>query len=284
MAHASAPAFDLPIAAAPHRLLFFVGAANVLAAMAWWTGWMAGFAPQPSVPAGWMHAFVMQYQVLPAFIFGFLLTVFPRWMAQTEASKWHYLPVGLGLVAGQALVLAGLGTGSAMLVHLGVINTIAGWVTAMVVLDAKLPMDEMLTMTIANNPEMKGVYSRVRLGSQLDRRETLLITLMSSENRAAATLAHHYPGGYAAFIKAMNAKAKALGMSHTRYVEPTGLSSKNQSSARDLATLVGVAHGDALLREYSTSTGYQVAVGNRVVQCAEEVLGIVGELKTSCLS
>src|SRR5690606_37174894 len=69
----------LPITAAPHRLMFFIGAANVLAAMTWWTGWLGGGMANPSVPAGWMHAFTMQYQVLPAFIFGFLLTVFPRW-------------------------------------------------------------------------------------------------------------------------------------------------------------------------------------------------------------
>ena len=80
------------------------------------------------------------------------------------------------------------------------IASVTKLMTAMVVLDAKLPMDEMLSMTIANNPEMKGVYSRVRLGSQLDRRETLLITLMSSENRAATTLANHYPGGYLSLI------------------------------------------------------------------------------------
>ncbi|HEU0153070.1 MAG TPA: NnrS family protein [Arenimonas sp.] len=129
------------LAAAPHRLLFFIGAANVLAAMGWWSGWLGGWLSSPSVPAGWMHAFVMQYQVLPTFIFGFLLTVFPRWMAQTEASRWHYLPVGLGLVAGQALVLAGLVTGSAMLVHLGVVNTLAGWIAAMVVLGGWLARD-----------------------------------------------------------------------------------------------------------------------------------------------
>jgi len=122
------------IAAAPHRLLFFIGAFNVLAAMAWWTAWLGGWMPAPSVPAGWMHGFIMQYQVLPAFIFGFLLTVFPRWMGQTEASRWHYLPVGLGLLLGQVLTLAGLASGSMMLLHVGVLNTLAGWIAAMLVL------------------------------------------------------------------------------------------------------------------------------------------------------
>ena len=104
--------------------------------------------------------------------------------------------------------------------------------TAMVVLDAHLPLDEMLTVDISHTPEMKGIYSRVRLNSQISRRDMLLLALMSSENRAAASLAHHYPGGYDAFIRAMNAKAQALGMTHTRYVEPTGLSVHNVSTAQ----------------------------------------------------
>src|SRR5690606_19814249 len=91
--------------------------------------------------AGCMLAFTRQYQVLPAFIFGFLLTVFPRWMAQREASRWHYLPVGLGLLLGQALTLGGLFGGSDMLLHLGVINTLAGWIAAMAVLAGWLLRD-----------------------------------------------------------------------------------------------------------------------------------------------
>ena len=103
------------------------------------------------------------------------------------------------------------------------IASITKVMTAMVVLDAHLPLDEMLTVDISHTPEMKGIYSRVRLNSQISRRNMLLLALMSSENRAAASLAHHYPGGYDAFIRAMNAKAQALGMTHTRYVEPTKL-------------------------------------------------------------
>ena len=121
-------------AAAPHRLLFLVGAANVLAAMAWWTAWLAGTLAAPTVPAGWMHAFVMQYQVLPTFVFGVLLTVFPRWMGLGEATRWHYVPVAAGLLLGQALTLAGLATASPLLVHMGAINTLAGWLAAMAVL------------------------------------------------------------------------------------------------------------------------------------------------------
>jgi len=139
------------------------------------------------------------------------------------------------------------------------IASVTKLMTGMVVLDAKQNMDEMLTMTIAQNKEMKGVYSRVRLGSQLSRRETLLITLMSSENRAASTLAHNYPGGYNAFIKAMNAKAKALGMAHTRYVEPTGLSTSNVSTARDLGKLLLAARNYPMLSQLSTTREKTVA-------------------------
>lgn len=118
------------------------------------------------------------------------------------------------------------------------IASITKLMTAMVTLDAHLPLDEMLSVDIHQTPEMKGVYSRVRLNSEISRKDMLLLALMSSENRAAASLAHHYPGGYGAFIKAMNAKARALGMTNTRYVEPTGLSIKNVSTARDLTKLL----------------------------------------------
>jgi uncharacterized protein involved in response to NO len=127
------------LAAAPHRLLFFVGAANVLLAMAWWTAWLlAARWPdlfsmrQPSAPAGWMHAIVMQYQVLPPFVFGFLLTVFPRWLGLEPLSRWHYLPIGIGLFGGQLLALAGLWFGLPWLLWLGVVQSLAGWSAAMV--------------------------------------------------------------------------------------------------------------------------------------------------------
>jgi D-alanyl-D-alanine endopeptidase (penicillin-binding protein 7) len=95
------------------------------------------------------------------------------------------------------------------------IASVTKLMTAMVVLDAKPSLDEQLSIVIKDVPEMRGVYSRVRLGSQLSRRDMLLLTLMSSENRAAASLAHHYPGGVPAFVAAMNAKATDLGMSNT---------------------------------------------------------------------
>ena len=124
------------LAAAPHRLLFLVGATNVLAAMGWWAAWLVAARwqgidmPQPPLPAGWMHAFIMQYHVLPSFIFGFLLTVFPRWLALPALTPRHYLPVGVGLLGGQLLTLAGL-AGSLPLLRAGALFTIAGWATGM---------------------------------------------------------------------------------------------------------------------------------------------------------
>ena len=131
------------LAAAPHRLLFLVGAANVLLAMVWWTAWLLDLRwqalgmPQPAVPAGWMHALIMQYQVLPSFFFGFLLTVFPRWTGQPELTRWRYLPVGLGLLGGQALTLAGL-LGPAALLHVGALFTLGGWIAGCSILFALL--------------------------------------------------------------------------------------------------------------------------------------------------
>lgn len=138
--------------------------------------------------------------------------------------------------------------------------------TGLLISQADLPMDELITITQDDVDTEKGSSSRLAVGTTLTRGEMLHLALMSSENRAAHALGRTYPGGLDAFVAQMNAKAKLLGMTDTRYVEPTGLSSRNQSSARDLATLVNVAHGDALLRELSTSPSYEVAVGRRTLQ------------------
>jgi len=138
--------------------------------------------------------------------------------------------------------------------------------TGVVVREAKLPMDEMVTISQDDVDTEKGSRSRLKVGTELTRGELMHLALMSSENRAAHALGRSYPGGLAAFVTAMNVKARLLGMNDTRYVEPTGLSSNNQSSAHDLATLVNVAHADPVLRELSTSPGFEVAVGNRTLQ------------------
>lgn len=146
------------------------------------------------------------------------------------------------------------------------IASITKLMTGLLISEARLPMDEQITITQADVDTEKGSSSRLAVGTELSRGELLHLALMSSENRAAHALGRTYPGGLQAFVSLMNARAKMLGMSETSYAEPTGLSSKNQSSARDLATLVNFAHGDPMLRELSTSTGYQVAVGHRTLQ------------------
>jgi len=138
--------------------------------------------------------------------------------------------------------------------------------TGLVVIDAKLPMDETIVITQDDVDTEKGSRSRLRVGAELSRGELMHLALMSSENRAAHALGRTYPGGLASFVALMNAKARSLGMVDTRYVEPTGLSSQNQSSAQDLARLVNVAYGDATMRELSTSPRHEVEVGNRTLQ------------------
>ncbi len=137
--------------------------------------------------------------------------------------------------------------------------------TGLIISEAHLPMDEVITITQDDVDTEKGSGSRLHVGANLTRAEAMHLALMSSENRAAHALGRTYPGGLAAFVNAMNAKARLLGMQSTTYVEPTGLSSRNQSSARDLALLVNAAYADPMLREYSTSPGAQVAVGKRTL-------------------
>ncbi|MFO1294902.1 MAG: D-alanyl-D-alanine endopeptidase [Rubrivivax sp.] len=146
------------------------------------------------------------------------------------------------------------------------IASITKLMTALVVTEAGLPLDETLAVTQDDVDATAGNRSRLVQGTQLTRGEMLHLALMSSENRAAHVLGRSYPGGLAQFVQAMNAKAQMLGMSDTRYVEPTGLSSENRSSARDLARLVRVASTQPLIREYSTSQDAVVPVGRRQVQ------------------
>lgn len=146
------------------------------------------------------------------------------------------------------------------------IASITKLMTGLIISEAKLPMDETITITQDDVDTEKGSSSRLRVGTTLTRGELMHLSLMSSENRAAHALGRTYPGGMSAFVQAMNARAKLLGMNDTSYVEPTGLSSRNQSSAKDLARLVAVASSDSMISELSTSPGHQVAVGTRTLQ------------------
>lgn len=138
--------------------------------------------------------------------------------------------------------------------------------TGLVISEAQLPMSEMIAITQADVDTEKGSTSRLAVGTVLSRGDLLHLALMSSENRAAHALGRTFPGGLDAFVARMNARAQALGMSDTRYVEPTGLSSRNQSSASDLAILVGAAYKEPVLRELSTSHGREIEVGRRTLQ------------------
>lgn len=137
--------------------------------------------------------------------------------------------------------------------------------TGLVIADANLDMNELITITQDDVDTYKGSSSRLAVGSTLPRGEMMHLALMSSENRAANALGRTYPGGLSEFVRLMNFKARQLGMTDTRYVEPTGLSSLNQSSARDLATLVSVAHDRPILRSLSTSPGHEVDLGRRTL-------------------
>jgi D-alanyl-D-alanine endopeptidase (penicillin-binding protein 7) len=139
------------------------------------------------------------------------------------------------------------------------IASVTKLMTAMVVLDGKQPLEEWLTIVDWGRDTGKNAYSRLRIGSQARRGELLRIALMSSENLATHVLAYHYPGGVEAFVAAMNAKAEALGMTRTWFVDPAGISPNNQSTAGDLGKMVRNALTYDRIRDYST--GYQ-----RVVQ------------------
>jgi D-alanyl-D-alanine endopeptidase (penicillin-binding protein 7) len=130
--------------------------------------------------------------------------------------------------------------------------------TAMVILDAGLVLDDPITIMRDDLDKLKGSGSRLRVGVTLSRGEMLRLALMASENRAAAALARAYPGGTAVFVEAMNQKAKQIGMRDTHYVDATGLHSRNVSTAVDLALLVNAGYRYPLIRDYSTAESVSI--------------------------
>ncbi|AOI85823.1 serine hydrolase [Burkholderia cepacia] len=142
------------------------------------------------------------------------------------------------------------------------IASISKLMTAVVARDADRPLNGVLRVTARDRDTIKFTGSRLQVGSELSRREMFHIALMSSENRAAAALSRDYPGGRAAFVNAMNREARRLGMHHTHFREPTGLSPHNVSTAEDLAKLVGAAAQDPLIRYFSTDTSTTVRPGD----------------------
>jgi serine-type D-Ala-D-Ala endopeptidase (penicillin-binding protein 7) len=146
------------------------------------------------------------------------------------------------------------------------IASITKLMTALVVLDAKQPLDEPIQLTEADRDLPKSAFSRLTVGTTLTRGDLMHLALMSSENRAAHALGNNYPGGLTAMVAAMNAKAKALGMTSAHFVDPTGLSSQNVASPEDLSKLVIAASKNRTIREYSTDRNYAVRVHKHMVE------------------
>jgi D-alanyl-D-alanine endopeptidase (penicillin-binding protein 7) len=146
------------------------------------------------------------------------------------------------------------------------IASITKLMTALVVLDAKQPLDEPIRITKEDRDLVKSGPSRLIVGSVLTRGDLMHLALMSSENHAAHALGANYPGGMTAMVSAMNAKAAALGMTNARFVDPTGLSSQNVASPEDLTKLVVAASRNPTIREYSTDPHYSVRVQRRLVE------------------
>ncbi|MBI3372445.1 MAG: D-alanyl-D-alanine endopeptidase [Betaproteobacteria bacterium] len=146
------------------------------------------------------------------------------------------------------------------------IASITKLMTALVLLDRGVDMDARVAISGEDQDLVKGTRSRLRNGAVLTRSELLMLALMSSENRAAASLARTFPGGFEVFVAAMNEKARSLGMADSRFVDSTGLSSANVSSAQDLGRLVVAAYAQPLIREYSTLESAQVQVFGRPLE------------------
>jgi len=145
------------------------------------------------------------------------------------------------------------------------IASISKLMTAIVVLDANLDMDEVIQLSDEDVDHLRGTGSRLPIGLAMTRDTALLLALMSSENRTSNALGRHYPGGMRAFVAAMNKKARDLGLRNTHFVEPTGLSAENVSTAHDLARLVMVAHQYPKIREYSTMSQVELDIGDKVL-------------------
>jgi len=174
-------------------------------------------------------------------------------------------PAALNLKSSTALVLEQDGERVLYAKNIDAVAPIASitkLMTAMVALDAQLPLSEMVVITKEDVDKVKYTRSRLRVGAMLTRGDLLRLALMASENRAAAALSRAHPGGRSAFVAAMNRKATELGMWHTEFVDGTGLSSANVSTAENLARLVRAAHGYPLIREFTTDSQYTVTLSS----------------------
>ncbi|MNZ34947.1 D-alanyl-D-alanine endopeptidase precursor [compost metagenome] len=170
-------------------------------------------------------------------------------------------PAKLQIKSGSALVMD-INTGKTLYqknpAQVRPIASLTKLMTALVVLDARQNLNQTLTIDQNDRDNIKHTYSRVRMGTKVTRRDALHLALMSSENRMASALARHYPGGRSAFIRAMNNKARQLGMRNSRFYDSTGLSTRNVSTARDLAKLITAAYRQPLIRQFTQDTNKEM--------------------------
>lgn len=178
--------------------------------------------------------------------------------------------VDVSVVKSRAALVVDLDTGEILAAkNAGAVAPVASLtklMTALVVLQSKLPPDEMLEISDADVDREKRTPSRLKVGTRLTRDDLMLLSLMASENRAAMALSRHYPGGREGFLAAMNAKAQRLGMHATWFADPAGLSSRSVSTARDLHLLLAAAEREPLIRAYSIWREHTVRVGRRRVK------------------
>lgn len=170
-------------------------------------------------------------------------------------------PANLKLQSGSALVMD-VNTGKTLYqknaTRVRPIASLTKLMTALVVLDARQSLSQTLTVDQNDRDNIKHTYSRVRFGTKVTRRDALHLALMSSENRMASALARHYPGGRSAFIRAMNNKARQLGMRNSRFYDSTGLSTRNVSTAQDLARLISAAYRQPLIRQFTQDSNMEM--------------------------
>jgi len=208
-------------------------------------------------------------QILPLLAAAQLVLTGSLVQAATRSHSGHRPVDALGLRSSSVLVLDESHSSVLYSRHSDVARPIASitkLMTALVVLDAQQPLDEQIEITADDRIQGKGAFSRLATGTTLTRSELLRLALMSSENRAAYVLGRRYPGGLPACVAAMNAKAKALDMKNSHFVEPTGLSSQNVASAEDLSRLVSAASKNPTIGEYSTGKQYTVRVGRQMIE------------------
>jgi serine-type D-Ala-D-Ala endopeptidase (penicillin-binding protein 7) len=194
-----------------------------------------------------------------------LVLLFPALLAGPAQAQWHGDPERLELASVHAAV-ADLASGELLFAKHAdrqvPIASVTKLMTALVVLDSGAALDEWLEIVPRATRAPVNAYSRIRLGSELRRADLLRITLMASENQAAYVLARHHPGGHGAFVAAMNERARELGMTGTRFVDSTGLSADNRSTASDLLRLLGAALDYPRVREYTGTQGFTAEFRN----------------------